>query len=101
MPKMSGLETFKKIKETPDFNTPVIALTADAIEGKANKYLEVGFNAYLSKPIEKNELNKALNKIFNNVDESVSVEEDIKEYSNVVTFISDSDIEELNKLFKE
>ena len=101
MPKMSGLETFKKIKETPDFNTPVIALTADAIEGKANKYLEVGFSAYLSKPIEKNELNKTLNKIFNNIDESVSSDEEIKEYSNEVTFISDSDIEELNKLFKE
>ena len=101
MPKMSGLETFKKIKETPDFNTPVIALTADAIEGKANKYLEVGFSAYLSKPIEKKELNKTLNKIFNNVEERVSSDEEIKEYSNEVTFISDSDIEELNKLFKE
>ena len=64
MPKMSGIETLKKLKEIADFNTPVIALTADAIQGKSNKYLEVGFDDYLSKPIDKNELNKILSKLF-------------------------------------
>ena len=65
MPKMSGIDTFKKLKEIDSFNTPVIALTADAIQGKSNKYLEVGFNDYLSKPIDKNELNRILSKLFN------------------------------------
>ena len=64
MPKMSGIETLKKLKEIAGFNTPVIALTADAIQGKSNKYLEVGFDDYLSKPIDKNELNKILSKLF-------------------------------------
>ena len=63
MPKMGGVETLKKLKIKEGFNTPVVALTADALEGKSNKYLEVGFSAYLSKPIDKNELNKVLNKI--------------------------------------
>ena len=68
MPKMSGVETLKRLKQIEGFNTPVVALTADAIEGKSNKYIEVGFNDYLSKPIDKNELNKVLNKIINRVD---------------------------------
>ncbi len=62
MPKMGGVETLTKLKQIPDFNTPVIALTADAIQGKEKKYKDVGFNDYLSKPIEKNELVKVLSK---------------------------------------
>ena len=60
MPKMSGTETFKKLKEMEDFRIPVIALTANAISGMREKYLELGFNDYLSKPIEKLELNRVL-----------------------------------------
>ena len=77
MPKMSGTETLKKLKQIENFNIPVVALTADAIQGKSNKYLEVGFNDYLSKPIDKNDLNKVLNKILNNVEvEEQKIEED-------------------------
>ena len=100
MPKMSGTETLKKLKQIENFNTPVVALTADAIQGKSNKYLEVGFNDYLSKPIDKNELNKVLNKILNNVE----VEEQKKEENpdiHKVTPITDEQIAELNRLFGE
>ena len=62
MPKMGGVETFKKLKEIEGFNIPVVALTADAMSGVSNKYIEVGFNDYLSKPIDNNELNRVLNK---------------------------------------
>ncbi|MBR6690895.1 MAG: response regulator [Bacilli bacterium] len=62
MPKMGGLETLKKLKQFENFNIPVIALTADAMEGKSNKYIEAGFNGYLSKPINKDELKKILDK---------------------------------------
>ena len=63
MPKMGGVETLKKLKEIDNFNTPVIALTADAIQGKMQKYLEVGFNDYLSKPIDRKELKRVLLKL--------------------------------------
>ena len=53
MPKMSGVETLKKLKENQTFNTPVIALTANAITGMREKYLSEGFTDYLAKPIEK------------------------------------------------
>ena len=90
----------KKLKQLEGFNIPVVALTADAIQGKSNKYLEVGFNDYLSKPIDKNELNKVLNKILNNVEiEEQKVEEDPDIHK--VTPITDEQIVELNRLFGE
>lgn len=64
MPKLSGVETFKKLKEKEGFNTPVIALTANAISGMKEKYLDLGFDDYLAKPIDKQELIKVLNKFF-------------------------------------
>ena len=60
MPKMSGTETFQKLKEIENFEIPVVALTANAISGMKEKYLSLGFNDYLSKPIEKMELNRIL-----------------------------------------
>lgn len=62
MPKMSGVETFHKLKENNSFNTPVVALTANAITGMKEKYLSEGFNGYLSKPIDKLELNIIMKK---------------------------------------
>ncbi len=62
MPKMNGVETLKKLKENENFKTPTIALTADAIEGTDTKYINEGFDDYLSKPINKDELNRVINK---------------------------------------
>ena len=61
MPRMSGVETLKKLKELPGFNMKVIALTANALTGMKEKYLSVGFNDYLAKPINKEELNRIIN----------------------------------------
>ena len=60
MPKMSGVETLQKLKAIPGFNTPVVALTANAISGMREQYLESGFNDYLAKPIEREELSRVL-----------------------------------------
>jgi signal transduction histidine kinase len=62
MPKMSGVETLSKLREIQGFNTPTIALTANAISGMREKYIADGFNDYLAKPIEKDELNRVLSK---------------------------------------
>ena len=63
MPKMSGVETLKKLKEIPNFNIPTIALTANAISGMREKYLADGFDDYLAKPIEKDELIRVVNEV--------------------------------------
>ena len=65
MPKMSGVETFKKLCESDSFSIPTIALTANAISGMKEKYLEQGFNDYLSKPIDKKELERILKNYLN------------------------------------
>ena len=65
MPRMSGVETLKKLKEIPGFDMKVIALTANALTGMKEKYLNDGFNDYLAKPINKDELNKIVNRYLN------------------------------------
>ena len=60
MPKLNGTETLRRLAEIPNFNIPVIALTADAIEGMREKYLEEGFDDYLSKPMSIKELERVL-----------------------------------------
>lgn len=62
MPEMNGVETMKKLKEMVGFNAPVIALTADAMEGSREKYLGEGFDEYISKPINKQILQDTLSK---------------------------------------
>ena len=62
MPKMTGGETFTKLKEIEGFKTPVVVLTANAITGMREKYLNDGFDDYLAKPIEKLELNRVIKK---------------------------------------
>ena len=66
MPNMSGVETYEKLKEKANFNTPVVILTANAIEGQKEEYLAKGFNDYLSKPIDKEELDRVLRSLFEN-----------------------------------
>jgi len=65
MPEMDGVETLAKSKELTDnlcVNTPVIALTANAIRGAREEYIRMGFHDYLSKPIEPKSLEEMLQK---------------------------------------
>ncbi|MBQ1849406.1 MAG: response regulator [Lachnospiraceae bacterium] len=65
MPVMDGIETLQKLqKESPESikDTPVIALTANAIAGAREQYLQKGFADYLAKPINGWELSALLHK---------------------------------------
>ena len=62
MPKMSGTETLEEMKKIDGFSTPIVVLTANAISGMREKYLGMGFDDYLSKPIERLELNRVVKK---------------------------------------
>ena len=63
MPEMDGIETLEKMKADNDHlnvDTPIIALTANAISGVREMYLEAGFSDYLSKPIDGAKFEKLL-----------------------------------------
>ena len=67
MPEMDGIETVSRIREMGAnnpycANTPIVALTANAISGIREMFLEHGFNDFLSKPIDTAKLNYILEK---------------------------------------
>ncbi len=65
MPGMDGIETLKRSKQLEynlSSNVPMIALTANAISGVREMYLKEGFDDYISKPIDGNELEICLTK---------------------------------------
>ncbi len=71
MPKMDGETAFKKLKEDSSFNTPVVALTADAVSGAEEKYIKEGFAYYLAKPFKKDQVKTILDKVFENLNSKV------------------------------
>jgi two-component system, cell cycle response regulator DivK len=67
LPRLSGYDATKKLRQMPEFiNTPIIALTAYAMEGDKGKFLEAGCDAYLSKPINTHELPELVANVLEN-----------------------------------
>lgn len=93
MPKMSGSETLHILQEIPSFKEKVVVLTANAIEGEKEKYIDKGFDDYLAKPIEKKELEKILRKFLNKEFLSTTFAPLPKE----IYEIADSIVEKLNQ----
>lgn len=63
MPEMDGVQTFEKLhgdKSSPNFETPVIMLTANALAGMREQYMDVGFADYVSKPVRGANLEEAI-----------------------------------------
>ena len=51
MPEMDGVEAAQRLKQKYDTLPPIIGLSANSMEGDAEKYIELGFDDYLAKPI--------------------------------------------------
>ena len=65
MPEMDGLETTAVIREkerTSGSHLPIIAMTAHALEGDRERFLEAGMDDYISKPVQAQSLFEALEK---------------------------------------
>lgn len=63
MPEMDGVLTFEKLhgdKSSPNFETPVIMLTANTLAGMREQYMDVGFADYVSKPVRGAKLEEAI-----------------------------------------
>ena len=97
MPKMDGVETLNCMKEEGLVkDMPVIALTANAVSGAREMYMDYGFQDYLSKPIAGTSLEKTLirwlpQELLILIDE----EEDAKQESEVIN--EDATIAELDR----
>lgn len=66
MPDMDGIEAFRRMKTMEDNlcqNAKIIALTANAVVGAREEYLDIGFDAFLSKPIIPEALEKLIYKM--------------------------------------
>ena len=64
MPNLSGDKAFEQIRTLPfGASVPVIALTAHALTGDRIKYLNMGMNGYVSKPINRSLLLKTINDV--------------------------------------
>lgn len=71
MPVMNGEETIKNLRQIPDFKTPVIALTADAMTGAKEKYVGMGFDDYLAKPFTRESIVQKLGAVLSEHDVKV------------------------------
>jgi len=62
MPKMDGIEAAKVIRKL-GYTNPIVALTANAVVGQAEIFMENGFDDFISKPIDVRHLNVVLNRL--------------------------------------
>ena len=83
MPVMSGEGCIKELKQLPNFKTPVIALTADAISGAEEKYKSIGFVDYLSKPFTKDQIKEKISNIFDASEDVNNIKEEHIENTEV------------------
>ncbi len=92
MPEMSGETTYKKLQELPNFDTPVIALTADAVAGAEEHYKKEGFIDYIAKPFNRDQIKEKLELIFNKNSEVNNKDIDFsnanKEFMNAISDMS-------------
>ena len=66
MPQMDGIETFEELRKTEKYkaeHTPVVVLTANAIQGADKEYLAIGFADYITKPVQSAELERVILKL--------------------------------------
>ena len=104
MPDMDGIETLSRLKDeadNPNKDTVTVSLTANAVSGAREKYIEAGFNDYLTKPIMPDKLETLLvrylpeEKVQKNmevIDQSTNLESQ-KELPEWIKGISSIDIE--------
>lgn len=71
MPSLDGVQTLSSLQKLyPELSTPAIAVTAHALPGDRENYLEAGFQGYLSKPVRLLPLREALLKVLGLENES-------------------------------
>ncbi len=60
MPVMNGIDATLHIRQELKLDIPIIAVTANALKGDRERFLEIGMNDYLSKPLEVSKMDKII-----------------------------------------
>jgi PAS domain S-box-containing protein len=64
MPVMDGVTATQKLKQLNKKPPPIVGLSANAFEGDREKYMELGLDEYLTKPLRKDEFSKLVSRMF-------------------------------------
>jgi len=81
MPKLDGIETVKLIREL-GYKQTIVALTANAVVGRAEMFLNEGFDGFISKPIDSRELDLVLNEFIKSRQPAEVIEAARHKYEN-------------------
>jgi len=99
MPVMGGIEATEKILDYEEkkrkHHIPIVAVTANALEGDREKYIEAGMDNYISKPVELEQLNLMIQEYFSHKivgDKEEAIEDDIEE-NNIAETDERTDVE--------
>ena len=93
MPEMDGIETARILRRLDDYETPpIIALTANAMNGMEEKYLSEGFDYYLPMPINTQELDKIIHKFFENKTVTL-VDDNVKTHHENVSVVPEAKVD--------
>ncbi|MBR4719267.1 MAG: response regulator [Lachnospiraceae bacterium] len=99
MPHKDGIETLRELKaltDNPNIDTPVICLTANAISGAREQYLAVGFDDYLTKPIDPQKLEEMMIRFLPK--SKVKIISDVEEVTGLITEDASGAVEKYNVL---
>ena len=99
MPVMSGEKALQELLKNDDFNTPVIALTADAVAGAKERYTSEGFFDYIAKPFTKEQIREKLDHIFKDENETPKYDPNEERFKDVPAYLitNDNKLEEIDE----
>ena len=98
MPHMDGIKTTERLREM-GYSKPIIALTANALVGQSNMFMQNGFNDFISKPIDIRELNRLVNRYVRDAHSSNTASEEITDCESYAEFLESSGLS--NEIKKE
>ena len=113
--EIAGFDIINKMKQISDSSTKAVVMLADVVEDIKEKCLSNGFVGYITKPIDKKELNEVINKLFNkstslnnnveylkengvDIDKSLELLGDIDTYNDLLKEFMDTINDKINDL---
>ena len=100
MPKMDGVETTKRLRDM-GYKDPIVALTANAVSGRADMFLKNGFDDFISKPIDLRQMNVILNKFIRDKQSPEVIESARQEALSEKSNVHDEPVQQIGNQLKQ